>query len=302
MTENDYGYSMSIGNKYTIQQTVQSGSIDGKCRATIMSFLSLAQDLASSHYGTGGRSIPHLQKEGFTWVVTKQHFEVREYPLWLDCYKAVTWAKKPRGPFCYRNFAYSYAEDGKYDTVDDAFADQVAKGGSYGQMPAGLSETADAAAQPFFTGSSLWMVLDLSTGRPVKMTDELMGSLQFCEDSVPGEEMIKIHDPEEWTFGHEFTPTNLDIDLNGHVNNLAYDRWILSFLPEKAYAGKLVKAIDMYFIAQAMFGDELVCRAAEVEPDVWVHSIIRKADGAEMFRARTEWAPEWEISRPVTTR
>ncbi len=284
-----------------------------------MSFLSLAQDLASSHYGTGGRSIPHLQKTGYTWVVTKQHFEVREYPLWLDCYKAVTWAKTPRGPFCYRNFAYSYLDGGRYDTVDDAFADQVKKGGSYGQMTAGLSSAegaapadqasaanqasaAEKAALPFFTGSSLWMVLDLSTGRPVKMNDELMGSLQYCEDSVSGEDMIKIHDPEEWTYWHEFTPTNLDIDLNSHVNNLAYDRWILSFLPENAYKGKLVRAIDTYFIAQAMFGDELICRAAEVAPDVWVHSIIRKDTGAEMFRARTEWAPEWEISRLVTTK
>lgn len=265
-----------------------------------MSLLSLAQDLASSHYGTGGRSIPHLQKEGFTWVVTKQHFEVREYPLWLDCFNAVTWAKKPRGPFCYRNFAYSYADGGRYATVDDAFADQVKKGGSYGQLPAGLSETAGDC--PFFTGSSLWMVLDLSTGRPVKMTDELMGSLSFCEDSVSGEEMVKIRDPEEWTYSHEFMPVNLDIDLNGHVNNLAYDRWILSFLPEKAYKGKLVRSIDTYFIAQAMFGDELICRAAEVEPDVWIHSIIRKADGAEMFRARTEWADAERLSRPVTTR
>lgn len=265
-----------------------------------MSFLSLAQDLASSHYGTGGRSIPHLQKEGYTWVVTKQHFEINEYPLWVDRYKAVTWAKKPRGPFCYRNFAYSYADGGKYATVDDAFADQVRRGASYGQLPAGLSET--DGCRPFFTGSSLWMVLDLSTGRPVKMTDELMGKLEFCEDSVPGEEMIKIHDPAEWTYCHDFTPTNLDIDLNGHVNNLAYDRWILSYLPENAYKEKLVRSIDTYFIAQAMFGDELICRAAETEPDVWVHSIIRKADGAEMFRARTVWSPEWEISRPVTTR
>lgn len=280
-----------------------------------MSLLSLAQDLASSHYGTGGRSIPHLQKEGYTWVVTKQHFEINEYPLWLDCYKAVTWAKKPRGPFCYRNFAYRYAEDGRYATVDDAFADQVKKGGSYGQLPAGLSSaevTATAAgasdaasgnaATPFFSGSSLWMVLDLSTGRPVKMTDELMGGIQFCDDTVPGEEMIKIHDPEVWTFEHEFTPVNLDIDLNSHVNNLAYDRWILSFLPETAYRGKLVKVIDTYFVAQAMFGDKLVCRAAEVESDVWVHSIVRERDGAEMFRARTVWANEEELSRPVTTR
>lgn len=265
-----------------------------------MSFLSLAQDLASSHYGTGGRSIPHLQKTGYTWVVTKQHFEIREYPLWLDSYSAVTWAKTPRGPFCYRNFTYSYEEQGKYATIDDAFKAQIEQGGSYGAIPAGLTSADNSV--PFFSGSSLWMVLDLSTGRPVKMTDELMGSLQFCEDSVSGEDMIKIHEPEEWTYWHEFMPTNLDIDLNGHVNNLAYDRWILSFLPEKAYRGKLVRAIDMYFIAQAMFGDELICRAAEIEPDVWVHSIIRKDTGAEMFRARTEWAPEETLSRPVMTR
>lgn len=269
-----------------------------------MSFLTLAQDLASSHYGTGGRSIPHLQKQGFTWVVTKQHFEVHEYPLWLDEYRAVTWAKTPRGPFCFRDFSCYYENGGKYETIDDAFKAQVERGGAYCAIPAGLSDTpaADEPQTPFFTGSSLWMVLDLATGRPVKMTQELMGNLSFCDDTLPDENMAKIRDPEEWSFSHEFTPCNLDIDLNGHVNNLAYDRWILSFLPENAYRGKLVKVIDTYFVAQAMFGDELICRAAEIESNVWVHSIIRKTDGTEMFRARTEWTNEEAISRPVTTR
>jgi acyl-ACP thioesterase len=99
-----------------------------------------------------------------------------------------------------------------------------------------------------------------------------------------------------------FSPTITDIDLNGHVNNLNYVRWILSFMPENVCVGRKISILDTYFIASAMLGDKLLCKTAtvpvtEVE---CVHTIVRATDGAELFRARTIWKSAAELSRDVS--
>ena len=117
---------------------------------------------------------------------------------------------------------------------------------------------------------------------------------------------------ENWDLKIDTTATILDIDVNNHVNNTNYVRWILSYLPEEVQKGKLVSTLDTYFIAQAMMGDQLeICSGIDKEKSIFnsenaadnvtvvCHSIIRKSDGAEIFRARTEWKDEHLLARNV---
>jgi len=71
---------MIIDNKYTIPYEVPFGYVDEKCRFTALAFVGLAQELAALHYSCAGLSIPHLQQKGLTWIISKQYFEIYEYP------------------------------------------------------------------------------------------------------------------------------------------------------------------------------------------------------------------------------
>ncbi len=281
---------MIINNKYNTLSRVPSSMIDGECRFTTLSLFSLAQDLAASHYGSGGLSIPHLQKKGITWVIAKQHFEITEYPLWEDSLVLQTWALPIKGPFFFRDFKYSYAPKGKYTTLDDAFA-----------SPTSVIPNEVAEEDVFARGISSWMIVDTSTGKPIKPDSAVMGSLSFCSDEALPHVFPKIANTDTWDWEQAFSPTLLDIDVNNHVNNLSYTRWILSFMNPETVQGKLVTVLDNYFISSAQFGQNLICRVKQLDENTFVHWIIRE-DSSEVFKAKTQWTSKEKVSRPLSLR
>ena len=285
-------------NKYTMNATVSASDIDGNCAATVLFLLGLAQNLASSHYGTGGLSIPHLFRRGMTWIIAKQRFEIAEYPLWLDEICGATWAKPIKGLFCNRDFLFEYQRGGKKACVDAAN---------------GLSQkTIAQPAGPFLRGTTCWLVLDAATGRPVKPSPDMFGSLPFCDEDALVSDFPRFGLPQDFDASSNprhteavFKPSVLDIDMNDHVNNLNYVKWILSYMPPEIFRANLPRVIDTYFVTQAKFGDELLCKTAAAPPDAegnteCLHSITRVRDGVEVFRARTLWLPKAVMSRPLT--
>jgi acyl-ACP thioesterase len=285
-------------NKYTMNVTVSASDINGDCAATVLFLLSLAQNLASSHYGTGGLSIPHLFERGMTWIIAKQRFEIAEYPLWLDEISGSTWAKPIKGLFCNRDFLFEYQNGGKKASVNAAI---------------GLSQKSiEQPAEPFLRGTTCWIVLDTDTGRPIKPSLDMFGTLPFCDEDALVSDFPRFGLPKDFDPSANpnhttavFAPSILDIDMNDHVNNLNYIKWILSYMPLEVFRKKLPRVIDTYFVTQAKFGDGLVCRTAvtlDEGPEgktECLHSITRAGDGVEAFRARTLWLPKAAMSRAL---
>ena len=292
-----YSRYMIIDNKYTIAYTVPPSFIDGKCRFTALGIAALAQDLAAGHYTSAGLSIPHLQKVNLTWVITKQHFEISEYPLWMDTLIAQTWAQPPKGPFCFRDFAYAYTENGKKASIDAAVKELGA--GEYTEAFKEKREAHTRTGAPCMRGSSCWMLLNTQTGQIVKPDEKALGGMGFNGDHMEGKVFVKIAPKGAWDIEEHIKPSLLDIDLNSHVNNLTYLRWILSFMDADFCRQKLLRTLDTNFISSAQYGEQLICRCAQTDENICVHSIIRAEDKSEVFKARTEWAAESELSRTV---
>ncbi len=275
---------MNTDGKYTMPYAVASSVIDAESRLSPLGIVQLTQDLAAADYAFNGLSIPHLQRRGLTWVLVKQRFEIDEYPLWLDNLTLSTWAKAPRGLFCFRDFEGVYAPGGRRYSVERPEPEN----GAWDSSP----------AAPFFRGTSNWMVLDTETGKPVKPAPEVMGPLTFCGEDVLPPSFPKIVLPDVWDVEVPVTASILDIDLNSHVNNVNYVRWVLSHMPPSVYEGRLISVLDTYFMTSAKLGDELICRAAG-DGQSCVHSIVRVPDGAEVFRAKTEWKDKALLSREL---
>lgn len=280
---------MIIDNKYTIPYTIPYSLMDGKGRCSTLSLVNLAQDLAAAHYGLGGLSIPHLQKMGLTWVITKQEFIFNNYPVGRDEMVLQTWAHEPKGLFCFRDYKYSYAINGKKPCLNVAYTDQIA---SEGKMP----DLTIKDENLIMGATSNWMILELETGRPIKPSSAEMGTLTYSNDKASSHNFSKIALSDGWDTQMEFSPSLLDIDINSHVNNLNYVRWILSYMDYDFCKGKLVRSLETNFVNSALFGDSLICRCKAIAENICVHSIIR-TDGSEVFRARTEWAGEESLSR-----
>ncbi len=279
---------MIIDNKYTTVYTPMYSLMDAKARVSSFPLMNLTQDLASAHYSTGGLSMIHLQDKGQTWVLTKQKFEFFEYPLGFDRIIMQTWAHEPKGLFCVRDYKYSFSPDGKKASFDESCKDIMREESE--------KDFEVKEENLIMKASSAWMILDLDTGRPLKANDFSMGALTFNnEDAIEGG-MSKIAIPETWDKEVPLTPNILDIDLNDHVNNMSYIRWILSLMDYDYCSTRLLKSLETNFVTSALFGDNLLCRYKMTDDNTWVHSIVRE-DGTETFRARTVWANEKELAR-----
>ncbi len=276
--------------KYTQGYTVQSHFIDGACRFTLIGMVAKAQDLVSFHFGEHALSIPHMNRRGQTWVVSKQHFEIAEYPLWRDELALQSWLEPIKGPFVYYDFAFSFVQNGKKLSAT--------------QKIENAPITNETPLEPFLKANSLWLVLDSEKLRPVKPSGFEFDNFGTSEEQTFPQKFPKINLPEKWQVESEFSPLLPDIDLNGHVNNIVYVSYILSFLPQKVQNGMLVKTLDTHYISSAHISDRLICRSSIVENDgdapsdsiCVVHSIIR-SDLSEVFRAKTLWLPQNQLSR-----
>ncbi|MCH5292059.1 MAG: hypothetical protein J1D88_09960 [Treponema sp.] len=276
-----------LDGKYTQAYTVQSHFIDGACRFTLLGMLAKSQDLVSFHFGENRLSIPHLNEHGRTWVVSKQHFEIDEYPLWRDELALQSWMEPVQGPFVTYNYAYSFVEPhGKKLTAEQCILNEPV--------------TVQTQLLPFLKATSLWILLDVNTLRPVRPTEPEFARFITCTEKTVQTKFPKLELPEQWHVEQEFCPTRLDIDLNGHVNNLEYIKYIMSWLPDQVSHGKLVCTLDTNYLSSAHISDTLICRSAiqsESETQtVVVHSIVR-GDNSEVFRARSVWQEEWTLSR-----
>ena len=286
-----------MAEKFSYPYTVNADFIDGKLRFTLIGMISLAQTAVSFHYGENRLSIPHMNAKGKTWVVSKQHFEIEEYPLWRDEFVSKSWLEPPHGPFCYYDFAYSYlAQGGRKQDLNQGMQD----------LNLAQAEKADLAPAPFCRAHSLWLLLDLASLRPSKPDGEDFRTFAYCPEQLFPPKFPKLELPEAWTIEQTFSPRRQEIDLNGHVNNVEYVRYILNWLPDQVADGMLVKTLDTNYVSSAHIDDSLTLRAAllpngdgeKPEARTCIHQIVR-SDGSEVFRAHTVWLPEGQLSRDL---
>ncbi len=283
-----------MSNIFSIPYVVDSAFIDGKLRFTVVGMSTMAQTLASFHYGEHKLTIPHMNRQGLTWVVTKQHFEISEYPEWRDELLLSSWMEEPKGLFSLYDFRFCYAEDGGKKSGWDETMLRNQGDGKY------------KAGTPFMNAKFQWMLLDLEKMRPVGINSADFSTIGFCFDESCTTRFPKIALPEKFSFERTFTPQRLEIDLNGHVNNTEYLKYVLNSVPDEICSSRLISTLDTNFISSAHFGDTLICRTSVIEEECRddeicvVHSIIR-SDGSEVFRAKTVWRPESSMSRGLWT-
>ena len=78
-----------------------------------------------------------------------------------------------------------------------------------------------------------------------------------------------------------------DLDMNGHVNNVRYIEWVLNSLPLEFHQTHILTALEVNYLAEAVYGHAVSIASAESEPHHYVHAV--KAGDQDLFRARSRW-------------
>eukprot|EP00803_Ostreobium_quekettii_P000041 evm.model.scf_1739.2 EVM.evm.TU.scf_1739.2 scf_1739:16101-22039(-) len=218
-----------------------------------------------------------MVEKNLIFVISRLHIKINKYPSWGETARLETWF-----------------------TLERRFIGRRA----WSIQDAATSETLGEA-------TSWWVVINTKTRKMSRMPTEMIEqwwpyTLQdssMYSMSGAADVKKKIQDPETMAqvrsgvihvAGHSY------MDMNGHINNVAYLEWALDALPQEVFQNYVLKETEVDFLGECSVGDrvETVLYRADIQENgsskapVFVH-VLRKADGIdkgqEIARLRTSW-------------
>jgi len=176
------------------------------------------QECAYLNALSNGFGYEFLEKENAYWVLTRVKVEMDEFPKWNDKIQIKTWPRSVEGLFAVRD--YLVLRDGQ----------------ELGRV------------------SSYWMVISKATRRPLRIDGFNFVDEEFETQKAIESKLEKIETKGDFNLIDNRKVYSSDIDVNGHVNNATYVRWILD--ASQASPEKRIKVFEINFIKELLFGDE----------------------------------------------
>jgi len=201
--------------------------LDSHKRLGLTGLLNLLQDIAWLHAEHLGWGYHELIKRNTIWVLIRQKLTMTGWPAWGDVVTIKTWPRGVSGVFALRDFEIMVGD-------------------------AKLGEC-----------TTSWLTLNWETRRPQKFDPH---SFEI-EDRPPGLSLTaeKIALRSDLKTVARVQVRNSDLDVNGHVNNTGYARWILDSASAEETGASLATDYEVNFINEARVGDEVVIERSEAE-------------------------------------
>jgi medium-chain acyl-[acyl-carrier-protein] hydrolase len=107
----------------------------------------------------------------------------------------------------------------------------------------------------FGSASSVWVMIDLERGRPLRVSEHLQGNWELDETKmIPLNFDFKPEDFKPTSVSH-FPVRLSDIDPLNHVHNLHYIEWITESVPDQLWKEYEIEQLLVEFRNQAIYGD-----------------------------------------------
>lgn len=229
--------------------TIVPSMCDSSSRLGIPNTFSLFMDIATEHSDLIKIGPRDFLPEGKFWltVKTKVHFNHR--PKLAEPVTLVTWPEKPEKRRMNRD--YELLQDG---TV----------------LVAGKTE---------------WALLDTKTGRLFHVEKLYPDDMEIIEHLALPAPFSRFSDDflDAQSLGI-YTVSSLDIDLGGHMNNVAYIRAFASMFSTKKWDSMDIHDVEVWYCSQCFEGEKLNIKQKQVGDGTEV--CFEKEDGTAGFLLR----------------
>ena len=182
---------------YSFRSRIRYSEVDRDKKLSLPALINYFQDCTTFHSESLGDGIDKVRSEGRAWVLSSWQIVIDRLPSLFEEVDICT------QPYDYRGF---YGD--RYFYIQDMEGCKIAK------------------------ANSLWIYMDINTGRPVKIPKEvsdLYGTAEPLEMEYAGR---KIPMPEAEAAGEPIVVQKHQIDTNDHVNNGQYVIMAMDYLPE----------------------------------------------------------------------
>jgi len=236
--------------------TVHAYEVGTRITALLTIVWNYLQDSAWHHARNLRLGYEALIRENKNWVLARLSIEMDRYPLWGETVTVRTWPKGTHRLFALRDF-----------------------------------EIVDGSGNRIGAAASVWLILDTQSKRPQR-PEPYFESMPLVPDrhaigSFPEKLPPVEHVHRESVFRVRYT----DLDMHNHVNSAKYIEWVLNGYSEEEHERRMISAIQIHFIAEALYGDEIRMKMERADGGgyVFAHSAQNVARGNEIFRARVRW-------------
>lgn len=176
------------------------------------------QDCSTMQSDSLGMGIDFLEQHQHVWMLTAWQIDFRRRPKLGETVTTGTWAYGFDAMYGYRNFILKGAGD-----------------------------------ELLAVANSIWVLIDVKTGRPSKLTEEYVGGYG-SEEKFPMEYAPRrIRLPKQWEAQAHFRVNRADLDTNRHVNNARYISMALEYLAE----GEDIRQLRVEYKRAAVYMDEI---------------------------------------------
>lgn len=206
------------------------------------------------------------QGENITWVLTRLRVKMFRYPKWNERVEVVTFPRGGRKIVAWRDFSV-----------------KTEKGEVLG------------------LATSEWMMIDLSSRRIVSIPDTVFEASERVNEAVLGLDpftpRLRFPVAVQVNANRAFVAKNLDIDLNGHVNNVHYIEWMLEpcFASERSGAACPTE-MEIVFRSETFAGERIAVDVGKDEASGRTYHRVASADGKDHVVA---WTRHMEMRADV---
>lgn len=236
--------------------TIASFDTDFTGRLTLHSLFERFQDIAGLHASHLGVGFSKLRESGVAWMLSRIKVRIETLPQWGETVTLRTWPKGVDRLFALRDFRLT-------------------------------SETGGVLA----VATTCWLLVDLEKGKPRRI-ESLNVDLQFpAAEQAIREIPDKITAPQMLEPAYERPILVSELDVNEHVNNASYVRWVMDCFDAAQLRARNVKSMQLNYLEQARFGDRVgISMSKEGDiPRVQYFEGVNKKNGGKIFQALIEW-------------
>jgi acyl-ACP thioesterase len=181
----------------------------------------MMHETAWSHVSYLKKGWQELHEEGFFWALSKLHLKIAQLPKWNDTIRIDTWAKERESIMYLRDY-----------------------------------EVFDEQGERVCCAISEWMLVDYRANKIVRL-EKLNTHLDFPKDRLAFEGRVpRLPRPDFPENPNFLTVVLSDIDMNQHVNNASYVRWVLDRLLYDFYNQHQVKEVVINYTNQLKAGEQ----------------------------------------------
>lgn len=201
---------------YSYDARIRYSEADCENKLTLEGLLNYFQDCSTFQSEDLGLGVKYMLKRRMAWALSAWQIDVEQYPGIGERVKIETQPYDFKGFIGFRNF-----------------------------------QMTDMQGKRLSAANSVWTLLNLDTGRPIRVLPEMLDAYQIGPKLEMEYLPRKIALPEKGEAKRELVITRSCLDTNHHVNNGQYVKMALEYLEE----GFVIRRLRAEYKKQAYLGD-----------------------------------------------